>query len=81
MPAEFSPTSTLHGSPTGGNKLDLHPSPHKAHDGLDAATAPVPYDGQGTEESPYIVKWLDGEEENPQNWCALPRLRSESFPS
>ncbi|BGP30492.1 hypothetical protein JCM10296v2_002247 [Rhodotorula toruloides] len=70
MPAEFSPTSTLHGSPTGGNKLDLHPSPspHKAHDGLDTATAPVPYGGEGTEESPYIVKWLDGEEENPQNW-------------
>lgn len=65
MPAEFSPTSTLHGSPTGGNKLDLQPSPHK-EDGI--ATAPVRYDGQGTPESPYIVKWLDGEEENPQNW-------------
>lgn len=58
---QLSPTSTLH---DGDNQQSS--SFEKAK--LAEQGANAPYDGQGSAESPYIVKWLDGEQANPQNW-------------
>ncbi|GJN87183.1 hypothetical protein Rhopal_000128-T1 [Rhodotorula paludigena] len=60
--APLSPTSTLHGSPT--------PSGNKSADGADMAEKGhvSPYDGEGTEASPLIVKYLENDKTNPQNW-------------
>lgn len=60
--APLSPTSTLHGSPT--------PSGNKSADCADMAEKGhvSPYDGEGTEASPLIVKYLENDKTNPQNW-------------
>jgi hypothetical protein len=31
------------------------------------------YEGYGRETDPYIIDWLDGDVENPQNWKSVSR--------
>lgn len=61
---QLSPTSTLH------DDRDQRQHASSALEKVDLAEkgSAVPYDGAGTAESPYIVKFLDGEQANPQNW-------------
>lgn len=33
----------------------------------------LPYEGLGTDESPFVVSWKDGDTENPYNWSNLQR--------
>lgn len=37
------------------------------------------YEGQGTEESPYIVDWLPGEAEDPQSWNIVYKWATSGF--
>ncbi|GAA5862570.1 hypothetical protein JCM3774_001063 [Rhodotorula dairenensis] len=60
---QLSPTSTLH-----DDRDQLQPSSVLEKVDLAEKGSAVPYDGAGTPESPYIVKFLDGEQANPQNW-------------
>lgn len=59
------PTSTLH-----DDRDQRQHASSSALEKVDLAEkgSAVPYDGAGTPESPYIVKFLDGEQANPQNW-------------
>ncbi|GAA5921435.1 hypothetical protein JCM3775_003047 [Rhodotorula graminis] len=61
----ISPTSTLHENHSAHSVV----AKHHAADMAEKGRAASPYDGEGTEASPKIVKWLDGEIENPQNWA------------
>ncbi|KAG0657635.1 hypothetical protein C6P46_006289 [Rhodotorula mucilaginosa] len=62
---QLSPTSTLH-----DDRDQRQHASSSALEKVDLAEkgSAVPYDGAGTAESPYIVKFLDGEQANPQNW-------------
>lgn len=57
---QLSPTSTLHDPDHRSSALEKVDLAEKG--------SAVPYEGQGTTESPFIVKFLDGEQANPQNW-------------
>ncbi|GAA5976462.1 hypothetical protein JCM10908_005508 [Rhodotorula pacifica] len=61
---QLSPTSTLH------DDRDQRQHAASAMEKVDLAErgTAVPYDGAGTAEHPYIVKFLDGEQANPQNF-------------
>lgn len=61
----ISPTSTLHENHSAHSVVAKHHGPDMAEKGRAAS----PYDGEGTQSSPKIVKWLDSEMENPQNWA------------
>jgi len=64
----ISPTSTLHDDRSSTHTVAAKGGPDMAEKGRAAA---APYDGEGTADKPYIVKWHDGEKENPQNWTPL----------
>ncbi|GAA5855824.1 hypothetical protein JCM8547_000375 [Rhodosporidiobolus lusitaniae] len=73
MTPNLSPTSTLAGSPEPSALDNTKTSGEKSGDlaasnAPSAPAAPVPWQGEGTEASPYIVKFLEGEAANPQNW-------------
>lgn len=79
---QLSPTSTLHddrdqrqhASSSALEKVDL-----EKVDLAEKGSA-VPYDGAGTAESPYIVKFFDGEQANPQNWTKTKKWQVLFFP-
>ncbi|BGP14481.1 hypothetical protein JCM10213_004603 [Rhodosporidiobolus nylandii] len=74
MSTAISPTSTLAPSsaaevadkPAEGGALSTHDSAHGS-DLMEKGQA-VPYDGEGTEASPYVVKWAECDPENPMEW-------------
>lgn len=56
---------------TSQNMLDKGKGPASARTESTAA-----YDGEGTEESPYIVDWAEDDPENPMRWVRTIVLRS-----
>jgi hypothetical protein len=73
---QLSPTSTLH-----DDRDQRQHASSSALEKVDLAEkgSAVPYDGAGTAESPYIVKFLDGEQANPQNWTKTKKWQVPSF--
>ncbi|GAA6037269.1 hypothetical protein JCM8097_008654 [Rhodosporidiobolus ruineniae] len=74
MSTQISPTSTIAPSPSQELAMKeqepLAASATGRSDDLAEKGQAVPYAGEGTEASPYIVKWLDNDPENPQAWSA-----------
>ncbi|GAA5834016.1 hypothetical protein JCM11251_003593 [Rhodosporidiobolus azoricus] len=74
MSTQISPTSTLAPSSPqlhAADKAPAHnPAPSRAteNDAEKGAADVNPYEGEGTEEKPYVVKWLPEDAENPQTW-------------
>ncbi|GAA5887424.1 hypothetical protein JCM6882_002524 [Rhodosporidiobolus microsporus] len=70
MSIQLSPTSTLAPSSADqtAHKAALASTSERATDAAEKGAAAPMYEGEGTEEKPFVVKWLPDDAENPQNW-------------
>lgn len=68
---QLSPTSTLHDPDHRSSALEKVDLAEKG--------SAAPYEGQGTTESPFIVKFRDGEQANPQNWSKTKKWYVSAF--